>query len=102
MAPTHKHFDDRMALLASIVDVDRYPLHGIDGSRMQNLVTVCSADLTHAALCITPDFLMPTACRSMATKPTHIDVVVDPPGRASRYRRGCLEECNCYNRRARR
>ena len=78
MTPTHKHFDDRLALRASIVDVDRYPLHGVDGSAMQNPITVCSADPTHAELCIAPGFLMPTACRSMATKLTHIDVVVDP------------------------
>src|SRR5262245_26491088 len=52
--------------LAGIVDLDRYPLHDLQGEVMGRLLSVIGAELIRSALTTLPGFLTAAACRTMA------------------------------------
>ena len=53
-------------LPSDIVDLDRYPLHGLDGPTARELITSCQQSLEDKALCRLPGFIRQDIIESMA------------------------------------
>ena len=52
--------------VASLVDLDRYPIHDIDGERCTGLIENWKADLERTGACNLEGFLTPAGTRELA------------------------------------
>ena len=54
--------------VANLVDHDRYPITDLSGSAGQELVARCRSDLDSMGACRLPNFISPTAIRTLAAE----------------------------------